>query len=193
MGADWLDQRASAMRMLRRIPLMDESVKAPAGSTRYNQTCAVSESKDREFRIWGRKLSAMPVRGLFALQDAMHPARIERTASGFIFPACARSIRSRDRQDTCHLVAVADAAFVAAVVPEFAAPRCAPLSTSFRDFQVRFLAGGADWISYVAGRRGTNGCYGRCEYRAAHDRLLRDGDVLNAGHWCCGGTGILRF
>jgi Xaa-Pro aminopeptidase len=69
--------------------------------------------------------------------------------------------------------AIAGRAFDA--VPEFAR-QGSPLDRVFRDFQMRLLEEGADWVSYVAGGAGPDG-YGDV-ISPAGSQPLRHGDVL---------------
>jgi len=113
----------------------------------------------------------MPVADFMTLQDRIAPRKIvDGTAAVYRV----REIKSEAEIDkiraTC---AIADAAFDR--VPEFAR-QGVPLSQIFRDFQVALLQEGADWVSYVAGGAAQGG-YGDV-ISPAHDRPLREGDVL---------------
>lgn len=113
----------------------------------------------------------MPVAGFMRLQGLITQREItDGTAAVYR----TREIKSEAEIDkirsTC---AVADAAF--ARVPEFVR-KGVPLSKVFRDFQIALLQEGADWVSYVAGGADQGG-YGDV-ISPAHDRPLRDGDVL---------------
>ena len=113
----------------------------------------------------------MPVADFLRLQDAIAPREIaDGTAAVFRVREVKSEAEIGKIRATC---AVADAAFVR--VPEFAR-QGVPLSNVFRDFQVALLQEGADWVSYVAGGA-EHGGYGDV-ISPAHDRPLRDGDVL---------------
>lgn len=113
----------------------------------------------------------MPLADFTRLQDRIAPRKI---TDGTAAIHRSREVKSEAEIDkiraTC---AIADAAF--AHVPEFAR-QGVPLSQVFRNFQVALLQEGADWVSYVAGGAEQGG-YGDV-ISPAHERPLRDGDVL---------------
>lgn len=113
----------------------------------------------------------MPIADFMRLQEQIAPRKI---ADGTAAIYRVREIKSEAEVDkiraTC---AVADAAFER--VPEFAR-QGVPLSQVFRDFQITLLQEGSDWVSYVAGGAEQGGYSDVIS--PAHDRPLRDGDVL---------------